>query len=192
MRGFRASLQPMKILLILAALSLLQVVCSHAADSIYKISLKDIDGKSTSLKPYEGKVLLIVNVASKCGYTPQYAGLEGLYEKYKDKDFAVLGFPCNQFGGQEPGTNEEIKTFCSSKYQVTFPLFDKIEVNGPNRHPLYGLLAGAGSPFPGDIKWNFNKFLIGRDGKILKRFDSKVKPDSDEVAQAVEKALGGK
>ena len=182
----------MKTLMILYALSLLQVVCAHAADSIYSISLKDIDRKSTSLKAYEGKVLLIVNVASKCGYTPQYAGLEALHEKYKNKGFAVLGFPCNQFGGQEPGTNEEIKQFCSSKYQVTFPLFDKIEVNGPNRHPLYVALAGGGSPFPGDIKWNFNKFLIGRDGKILKRFDSKVKPDSAELVQAVEEALGGK
>src|ERR1035437_8746441 len=122
----------MKILLILFALLLVQVVCVHAADSIYTISLKDIDGQPTSLKAYEGKVLLIVNVASKCGYTPQYAGLEALYEKYKDKGFSVLGFPCNQFGGQEPGTNEQIKQFCSSKYQVTFPLFDKIEVNGPN------------------------------------------------------------
>lgn len=182
----------MKTLMIVSALSLAQVVCLHAADSIYSISLKDIDGKPTSLKAYEGKVLLIVNVASKCGYTPQYAGLEALHEKYKNKGFAVLGFPCNQFGGQEPGTNEEIKQFCSSKYQVTFPLFDKIEVNGPNRHPLYVALAGGGSPFPGDIKWNFNKFLIGRDGKILKRFDSKVKPDSAELVQAVEEALGGK
>ena len=182
----------MKMLLILSALSLLQVVCTHAADSIYNITLKDIDGKSTSLKAYEGKVLLVVNVASKCGYTPQYAGLEALQEKYKAKGFSVLGFPCNQFGGQEPGSNEQIKEFCSSKYQVTFPLFDKIEVNGPNRHPLYLALAGKDSPFPGDIKWNFNKFLIGRDGKILKRFDSKVKPDSAELVQAVEQALGGK
>jgi glutathione peroxidase len=184
-------LSPMKILLVLSVLLMLQVVC-HGADSIYGISLKDIDGKSTSLKAYEGKVLLIVNVASKCGYTPQYTGLEALQEKYKDKGFAVLGFPCNQFGAQEPGTNEEIKEFCSSKYQVTFPLFDKIDVNGPNRHPLYAALAGDSSPLPGDIKWNFNKFLIGRDGKILKRFDSKVKPDSPELVQALEKALGSK
>jgi glutathione peroxidase len=182
----------MKILLALFALSLLQVVSSYAADSIYNISLKDIDGKPTSLKAYEGKVMLIVNVASKCGYTPQYAGLEALHQKYKEKGFAVLGFPCNQFGGQEPGTNEEIKAFCSSTYQVTFPLFDKIEVNGPQRHPLYVWLAGEGSPFPGAIKWNFNKFLIGRDGKILKRFDSKVKPDSAELVQAVEQALSAK
>ncbi len=182
----------MKTQLVLAALLLGRVVGAHAADSVYSIPLKDIDGKPTSLKPYEGKVLLIVNVASKCGYTPQYAGLEALYEKYKDKGFAVLGFPCNQFGGQEPGTDEDIKRFCSSKYQVTFPLFDKIEVNGPHRHPLYVLLAGSSSPFPGRITWNFNKFLIGRDGKILNRFDSKVKPDSADLVQAVEKALGGK
>ena len=170
----------------------MQVVCAQAGDSIFDISLKDIDGKATSLKAYEGQVLLIVNVASKCGYTPQYAGLETLYEKYKDKGLFVLGFPCNQFGGQEPGTNEQIKQFCSSRYEVTFPLFDKIDVNGPNRNPLYVALAGDGSPFPGAIKWNFNKFLIGRDGKILKRFESKVRPDSAELVQAVEKALGGK
>jgi glutathione peroxidase len=182
----------MKILLILCGLLLLQVVVAQAADSIFDIPLKDIDGKSTSLKAYEGKVLLIVNVASKCGYTPQYAGLEALYDKYKDKGLLVLGFPCNQFGGQEPGTNEQIKEFCSTKYQVTFPLFDKIEVKGPNRNQLYTMLAGEASPFPGDIKWNFSKFLIGRDGKIQKRFESKVKPDSAELVQAVEAALAAK
>jgi glutathione peroxidase len=182
----------MKILLVLSAMLLMQVVCVHAADSVYAISLKDIDGQPTSLKAYKGKVLLIVNVASKCGFTPQYTGLEALQEKYKDKGFTVLGFPCNQFGSQEPGTNEEIKQFCSSKYQVTFPLFDKIEVNGSNRHQLYTALAGESSPFPGDIKWNFSKFLIGRDGKILKRFESKVKPDSAELTEAVESALAAK
>jgi len=182
----------MKILLVLSALLLLQAVCAHAAGSIYDISLKDIDGKSTSLKAYKGKVLLIVNVASQCGYTPQYAGLESLYEKYKAKGFSVLGFPCNQFGAQEPGTNEAIKQFCSSKYQVTFPLFDKIEVNGPNRHALYLALAGKDSAFPGDIKWNFGKFLIGRDGKLLKRFDSGTKPDAPELTQALESALAAK
>jgi glutathione peroxidase len=182
----------MKILLVVCVLLLLQVVLAQAADTLYDIPLKNIDGQSTSLKAYEGKVLLIVNVASKCGYTPQYAGLEELYQKFKDKGFTVLGFPCNQFGGQEPGTNEEIKQFCSSKYQVTFPLFDKIEVNGQNRHALYTTLAGKDSPFPGNIKWNFTKFLIGRDGKILKRFDSGIKPDSAEMVQAVETALAGK
>ena len=182
----------MKISIVLFALLLLQVVSVKAADTLYDVPLKDIDGQPTSLKAYKGKVLLIVNVASKCGYTPQYAGLEALQEKYKDKGLTVLGFPCNQFGGQEPGTNEEIKQFCSSKYQVTFPLFDKIEVNGPNRHQLYTKLAGDSSPFPGNIKWNFSKFLIGRDGKIIKRFESKVKPDSEELVQAVETALAAK
>ena len=181
----------MKIPMLLFALLLLQVVSVQAADSLYDIPLKDIEGQPTSLKAYKGKVLLIVNVASKCGYTPQYAGLEALHKKFKSQGFSVLGFPCNQFGGQEPGTNEQIKQFCSSKYQVTFPLFDKIEVNGPHRNQLYTELAGASSPFPGDIKWNFSKFLIGRDGKILKRFESKVKPDSAELVQAVEKALAG-
>ncbi|HWI57546.1 MAG TPA: glutathione peroxidase [Bacillota bacterium] len=182
----------MKSALLLAALSLLPVLGTHAADSLYAIPVKDIDGKSTPLKRYGGKVLLIVNVASKCGYTPQYAGLEALQQKYKDKGFTVLGFPCNQFGGQEPGTNEEIKQFCSSKYQVTFPLCDKIEVNGPNRHPLYTILAGKDSPFPGDIRWNFTKFLVSRDGKILQRFESKTKPDSPEMTQALEAALAAK
>jgi len=162
------------------------------ASSLYDIKVKDIDGKDTSLAPYKGKVLLVVNVASKCGYTPQYKALEAVFEKYKDKGFEVLGFPCNQFGGQEPGTNDQIKEFCSSKYNVTFPLFDKIEVNGPNRHPLYVALAGQQSPYPGDIKWNFGKFLVGRDGKIIKRFDSKTTPDSPEVTQAIEAALASK
>jgi glutathione peroxidase len=141
---------------------------------------------------YQGKVLLIVNVASKCGLTPQYAGLERLYEEMHDQGFVIVGFPCNQFGGQEPGTNEEIKQFCSSKFNVTFPLFDKLDVNGDHRHPLYTELAGKSSPFPGDIKWNFNKFLIGKDGKIAKRFDSKVTPDSPEMTQAIEAALAAK
>ncbi len=183
---------PLILVCALSPLLILQTVSVRAADSIYQVPLKDIDGKATSLNAYKGKVLLLVNVASKCGYTPQYAGLEALYEKYKDQGFAVLGFPCNQFGRQEPGTNEEIKQFCSTKYQVTFPLYDKIEVNGPNRHPLYSTLAGSDSPFSGDIKWNFTKFLIGRDGKIVKRFESAVKPDSPELVKAVEAALAHK
>jgi glutathione peroxidase len=163
-----------------------------SAQSLYDIKLKDIDGKDTTLAAYKGKAVLIVNVASKCGYTKQYTGLEALYQKYKDQGFVVLGFPCNQFGGQEPGTNEEIKEFCSSKFSVTFPLFDKLEVNGANRHPLYVALAGKDSPFPGDIKWNFNKFLIGKDGKILNRFESRVTPESDEMNAAVRAALAAK
>jgi glutathione peroxidase len=171
---------------------LLMHALAVSAESLYKIPVRDIDGKDTSLDAYKGKVLLIVNVASKCGLTPQYKGLESTYEKYKDKGFAILGFPCNQFMGQEPGTNEQIKQFCSEKYSVTFPLFDKIDVNGPKRHPLYVALAGAESPYPGDIKWNFGKFLIGRDGKILKRFEPRTTPESPEVTAAIEAALAAK
>ena len=165
-----------------------------AADSpnLAFIPLKDINGKDTSLKDYKGKVLLVVNVASKCGYTPQYTGLEATHRKFKDKGFAVLGFPCNDFGAQEPGTNEEIKQFCSSKYDVTFPMFDKLHVKGAEQHPLYAALTGKDSPFPGDVKWNFGKFLISRDGKILKRWDSKAKPDGEEITQAIETALAAK
>jgi len=181
----------MKTFVIVTVALLLQTMNIHA-QPIDKIAVKDIDHKDTTLGAYQGKVLLIVNVASKCGFTPQYAALETVYEKYKGKGLVVLGFPCNQFGGQEPGTSEEIKLFCSSKYNVTFPLFEKIDVNGPQRHPLYTLLAGSGSPFPGDIKWNFTKFLIGRDGAILKRFDSRTTPNSSEVLTAIEAALAAK
>jgi len=162
------------------------------AGGIYDLTVKDIDGKDVALSSYKGKVLLVVNVASKCGLTPQYKGLESLQEKYKDKGFTVLGFPCNQFNGQEPGTNEEIKQFCSTKYNVTFPMFDKIEVNGSNRHPLYSMLAGKDATYPGDIKWNFGKFLISKDGKVLKRFEPKTTPDSPEVVAAIEAALATK
>jgi glutathione peroxidase len=181
----------MKAFALLISLLVMTALAAHA-ESIYDLKLKDIDGKDTSLAAYRGKVLLIVNVASKCGYTKQYAGLEAAYQKYKDQGLVVLGFPCNQFGGQEPGTNEEIKEFCSSTFHVSFPLFDKVDVNGANRHPLYVALAGKDSPFPGDIKWNFNKFLLGKDGKILKRFESKVTPDAQELTQAIERALAAK
>lgn len=181
----------MKPFLLLCSVLLVQTL-NLSAGSIHDTAVKDIDGKDVSLKSYQGKVLLIVNVASRCGFTPQYRQLEAVYEKYKDKGLVVLGFPCNQFGAQEPGTDAEIKQFCSSKYSVTFPLFDKIEVNGPSRHPLYVALAGKDSPYPGDIKWNFTKFLIGRDGKTLKRFESRVVPDSPEVTQAIEAALAEK
>jgi glutathione peroxidase len=181
----------MKVLLLFALL-LSPMISARATDSIYDIPLKTLDGQDTSLKTYQGKALLIVNVASKCGFTPQYAGLEALYQRYASQGFVILGFPCNQFGKQEPGTPEEIKQFCTSKFAVTFPLFEKLDVNGANRQPLYVLLAGKDSPVPGDIKWNFTKFLIGRDGKILNRFDSRVKPDSPEMAQAVESALASK
>ncbi len=169
----------------------MHILAAHGA-SIHEIAVKDIDGKDTKLSAYKGKVVLIVNVASKCGLTPQYKGLESIYEKYKDKGFTVLGFPCNQFLGQEPGSNQQIKEFCSTKYNVTFPLFDKIDVNGPGRHPLYAALAGPESPFPGDIKWNFGKFLVDRNGKIIKRFEPKTTPDSPEVIAAIEAALAAK
>jgi glutathione peroxidase len=178
----------MKTLTLLAALMLGQVAGTRA-ESIYDIKLKDIAGKDTSLAAYKGKVLLIVNVASKCGFTKQYTGLEALYQKYRARDLVVLGFPCNQFGAQEPGSNEEIRQFCSSKFNVTFPLSDKIAVNGDQRHPLYAALAGKGSPFPGDIKWNFTKFLVAKDGTILKRFESATAPDSRELIDAIDAAV---
>jgi len=181
----------MKSIAILIAAFLLQAVVAHGA-SIYDLTVKDINNKDVKLSDYKGKVLLIVNVASKCGFTPQYTALESTYEKYKDKGFVTLGFPCNQFGGQEPGSNAEIAEFCTSKFGVKFPMFDKIEVNGSNRHPLYTALSGDTSPFPGKIGWNFTKFLIGKDGSIVKRFDSKVTPDSPEVITAIEAALAAK
>ena len=188
---FIAILPPMKpILLALAVTAVLACVSSAVAGSLYDIPLKDINGNETSLKQYRGKVLLIVNVASKCGYTPQYKSLEAIYEKYKDQGFLVLGFPCNDFGGQEPGTNEQIKEFCSSTYGVTFPMFDKLHVKpGPNQHALFAALTGEDSAFPGQVTWNFNKFLISRDGRLIARFDSKDKPDSEKVTKAIEAAL---
>jgi glutathione peroxidase len=144
---------------------------------------KTIDGKNSNFGQYQGKVVLIVNVASQCGYTRQYAGLESLYRKYKDRGFVVLGFPCDQFGGQEPGTEKEIKAFCESKYGVTFPLFSKIEVNGRGTHSLYRMLKKDG----GDIWWNFTKFLVGRDGRPLQRFEPKVEPK--DLEKDIEKAL---
>jgi len=158
-------------------------------NSLYDIPLKDINGKPASLKDYQGKVLLIVNVASECGYTPQYKGLQALQDQYKAQGFTVLGFPCNDFGGQEPGTPEEIKTFCSTNYKVTFPIFEKIRVKGEGKHALYEALTGSASPAPGEVGWNFTKFLISKDGKILQRFDSEVEPESGEVNSAIKAAI---
>ena len=156
---------------------------------ISDITVKDMNGKDIQLSEYKGKVLLIVNVASECGFTPQYEGLEKIYEKYNAKGFEILAFPCNQFGGQEPGTNEEIKNFCSSKYGVTFKLFDKIEVNGKNRSRLYAKLTENTNTEQGDIKWNFEKFLISKDGEIVARFRSAVRPESKEITDALEREL---
>jgi len=185
-------LAPMKTLALALATMMLTTLSLPAADSLYDLPLKDIDGHDATLKPFAGKVVLVVNVASKCGFTPQYTALEAVYKKYQDQGLVVCGFPCNQFGGQEPGTAADIKEFCTSKYSVTFPMFDKLEVNGPNRHPLYVALAGSDSPYPGNIKWNFTKFLLGRDGKIVARFESAVKPDSEVVTKAIEAALAAK
>ena len=162
--------------------------------SVFDFSAPDVAGRETSLAEFRGKVLLIVNTASRCGYTPQYAGLEALYEKYKDRGLAVLGFPCNQFGAQEPGTEAEIAQFCSLNYDVTFPIFAKVDVNGAHAHPLFQFLKSEKTGLFGteNIKWNFTKFLIGKDGRILKRFSSKVTPDSPEVVAAIEAALAAK
>jgi glutathione peroxidase len=159
--------------------------------TLYDFEHKTIEGRAQSLAEYRGQVTLVVNVASKCGLTPQYSGLEELYRGYKDRGFAVLGFPCNQFGGQEPGTEEEIQTFCSTSYDVSFPMFAKLDVNGPARHPLYTWLTGEGTKpdGAGDIVWNFAKFLIGRDGKIIARFSPSTTPTSVGVVEAVEQAL---
>lgn len=178
--------------LLLTALSVFTLAGGASAGSIYDIPLKDINGKDAPLSAYKGKVMLIVNVASFCGNTPQYKGLEELYSQHKDDGLVVLGFPCNDFGAQEPGTPDEIKTFCSTKYKVTFPLYEKVVVKGADKHPLYETLSGKESPFPGDVKWNFGKFLVGRDGKIIKRFEPKVKPDSPEVTAAIKEALAAK
>jgi glutathione peroxidase len=155
------------------------------ASSVHEFTLNSIDGKPAPLSAYQGKVVLIVNVASRCGFTPQYAGLEALYEKYKDRGFVILGFPANNFGGQEPGTNEEIKTFCSTKYNVTFPMYSKISVKGDDKAPLYQFLTATG----GEIQWNFTKFLIDKSGKVIARFEPKVTPESPDLTSAIEKAL---
>ncbi len=182
----------MKRFLLTMITSTLLAVSAAAANSIYEIPLQDIDGKATSLKMYSGQVMLLVNVASKCGYTPQYAGLEALYKRHGFEGLVVCGFPCNQFHAQEPGDAAEIKAFCTGKYDVTFPLFAKIDVNGEKQHPLYAVLTGTNSPFSGKIKWNFTKFLVGRDGKILHRFEPGVNPDSAEMTQAIAAALAAK
>ncbi|MBM3216771.1 glutathione peroxidase [Candidatus Poribacteria bacterium] len=162
--------------------------------SIHGFAMKNIDGKKIELSDFDGDVLLVVNTASKCGYTPQYADLEAVYEKYREKGFKVLAFPANEFGAQEPGTNDEIKAFCTTNYDVKFPLFSKIVVKGEGIHPLYQYLTDeeAHPKTGGEIKWNFTKFLVGKDGKVLARFEPKVKPTDEEVTKALEDALAVK
>lgn len=165
------------------------LTASAFAADLTQIPFADAAGKKTSLSDYSGQVVLIVNVASKCGLTPQYAGLEALYQKHRADGFMILGFPCNDFGNQEPGTPEEIQAFCKSEYGVSFPIMAKISVKGADQHKLYEALTGTHGAFPGDVRWNFGKFLIGRDGKAIARFEPTTKPDSAELADAVTKAL---
>ncbi|RFC45144.1 MAG: glutathione peroxidase [Verrucomicrobia bacterium] len=177
---------------LIASLLFFQSVLSvHSAPNLLGIPLVDIYGRQGALGAWEGQVILVVNVASECGYTRQYAGLEALYQKYKDKGFVVLGFPSNDYGAQEPGTNADIQKFCSSTYNVTFPLFSKVSLR-TKAHPLFTALTSPESPIPGPITWNFNKFLIGSDGVLKARFSSDTEPDSLELKNAVDKELEAK
>lgn len=157
------------------------------AGEVYDFPVETIAGKPQSLSIYKGQVLLVVNTASKCGFTKQYAGLQSLYEKYKDRGLVVMGFPSNNFGGQEPGTNEEIQQFCTTRFNVTFPMFGKVSVKGGDMHPLYVWLTSH--PNGAAVSWNFNKFLIGRDGNLIAHFGSRAAPESEELNAAIEKAL---
>lgn len=161
------------------------------ARSIYELELPRLSGELQSLSAYSGEVLLAVNVASRCGFTPQYAGLQALQDRYADRGLVVVGFPCNQFSHQEPGTAEEIQEFCSINYGVTFPLFAKLDVRGANQHPLYAILSESAddSGKAGNVSWNFEKFLIGRDGRVARRFRSKVVPEDPRIVEAIETLL---
>lgn len=173
---------------------LLMTTTAFAASSVHEFTLDALNGTPTPLATYKGKVMLIVNVASQCGYTYQYEGLQALYVKYKDQGLVVAGFPANNFGGQEPGTNAEIGAFCKSKFGVTFPMFSKISVAGKDKAPLYQFLTDktANPKTGGEIPWNFTKYLVDRNGKVLARFDSPVEPESKELTGAIEKALAAK
>jgi len=172
-------------------LALLGTPLMAAEKTVHDFTLNSIEGQATPLASFKGKVVLLVNVASRCGFTPQYAGLEALYEKYKDRGFVIVGIPANNFGAQEPGSNQEIKTFCTSKYHVTFPMMAKVSVKGSDITPLYQFLTdrAANPKTGGEIGWNFTKFLIGPDGKVIARFDSEVEPDSKDLTLAIEKAI---
>jgi glutathione peroxidase len=177
-----------KLLIVVAAVSTFALAASARADLPLSGTMKSIDGTDVDLGSYQGKVVLVVNVASRCGATPQYEGLQALYEKYKDKGFVVLGFPANDFGAQEPGSDDQIKEFCTSKYDVTFPMFSKITVKGADKPKLYQVLTETANP-AGDIGWNFEKFLIGKDGKVAGRFKTRVSPDDAALVAAIEAAL---
>ena len=171
----------------------LSALLAFAADkSVYEYTLNSIDGQPAPFSAFKGKVLMVVNVASRCGYTPQYSALESVYEKYKDKGLVIVGVPANNFGAQEPGTNEEIKTFCTRKYNVQFPMMSKVSVKGSDTAPLYQYLTDTklNPKTGGEIKWNFTKFLVDRQGNIVARFEPDVTPDSPQVISAIEGALG--
>jgi glutathione peroxidase len=178
----------LKLFLLVAAVSTFALAASARADLPLAGTMKSIDGTDVDLGGFQGKVVLVVNVASRCGATPQYAGLEALYDKYKDKGFVVLGFPANDFGAQEPGSDAQIKEFCTSTYDVTFPMFSKITVKGADKPKLYQVLTETADP-AGDIGWNFEKFLIGKDGKVAGRFKTRVSPDDPALVAAIEAAL---
>jgi glutathione peroxidase len=187
-----------------AGIMFLQTACSLTSSaappppvkekSVLEFTMKDIDGKDVKLSNYKGKVLLLVNTASKCGLTPQYEGLQKVFDKYKDQGFVVMGFPANNFMGQEPGTETEIKEFCTLKYKVSFPMFSKISVKGEGLHPLYNFLTNkeTNPDFAGDISWNFEKFLIGKDGRVVARFSPRTSPESEDIIKAIEKELAAK
>jgi len=177
------------ILLILTSITFLMTTVERS-ETVYQYELNSIDGKNISLSAFEGELLLIVNTASECGYTPQYEGLQELYEEYSDRGFKILGFPANNFGGQEPGSDEEIAQFCQMNYGVTFPMFSKVSVKGDDQHPLFSYLTSADNPdFTGEISWNFEKFLVDRNGNVIRRFKSNVEPMSDELVSAVTQNL---
>ena len=184
----------MRKLTLLLSLCVATVCLAIPAKGVYSFTLKSIDGQPVSLRSYHGKVLLLVNVASKCGYTPQYAGLESLYEKYKDRGLVIVGIPANNFASQEPGTNEEIKKFCHNRYNVSFPMMGKVSVVGADKTPLYVFLTDktVNPQIGGEIKWNFTKFLFDRNGKPVERFEPAVTPDSPQVTTAIEAALDSK
>lgn len=188
----RISLPARRVFQFAASLALCCAIAASAAPkSIYDFTLKSIDGQPTPLSSYHGKVVLLVNVASRCGFTPQYTALESIYEKYKDRGLVIVGVPANNFAGQEPGTNEEIKTFCTRKYNVSFPMMSKLSVKGDDKTPLYQFLTSKEEDpgFGGEIQWNFTKFLFDRNGNPVARFEPKITPDSPEVISAIESAL---
>ena len=177
-------------LLVIVLTTILSFMTTDLNDSFFDFSPANIDGVETSLDSYKGKVIMVVNVASKCGFTPQYEGLEALYDEYKDDGLVILGFPANNFKGQEPGSNEEIAEFCRLTYGVEFPLFSKVSVLGEDQHELFTYLTSQDNPdFTGDIKWNFEKFLINREGVLVRRFRSAVKPQSDDITGAIKELL---